>query len=406
MISADSVGLVTAVCRFVLNVRLLAVFFTIVWMQLVAQPSLVLAAALLGVALLTLAALLRWHHVARTLMRHPSFLAADLVLSLGILVVVGPESPFFYFTVGTAILAGVLYRWVGAAFFTVLLLAGYLWLVRVRMPLVDLPVTFQTLVGLPLLYPLAAAAGAQIRGLLDRLLATEHELAEQLRRTAVVNERSRFAREMHDSLAKTLHGIAFSARAIATWASRSPERAAADATKLAGIAEQAAAEAREMIGDLRADQLDASLASVIAAQVERWREDTALEASVSVDGNPDVVPEARYELLCILKEALRNVERHAHASTVAVHLSVDESTVRLRLNDDGVGAATPPDLEALAADGHYGLLGMAERAARVGGHLSFTTGALPGLCLEVHLPRSNHAEVPAARPWSRSQVVA
>lgn len=399
-------GFLAALCRFVLNVRLVAVLLTVLWLPLREDPPLAVALALLLAAGLSLLMLLRWDQLAGTLMRHPSLLAVDYALGSAIFVVIGPTSPFFYYTVGTALIAGVLYRWVGAVFFSFLLIAAYAGVVVLHIPLADLPITFPTIVGLPLLYPFAAAGGAAVRGLLDRLLDTERELAEHLRRTAVVDERARFAREMHDSLAKTLHGMAFSARAIAAWAARSPERAAADATKLAGIAEQAAAEAREMIGDLRADQLDVPLASVVTALAERWGEEAAIPVSVSVDGDRDVEPEARYELLCILKEALRNVERHAHASTVAVHLSGDESSVHLRLNDDGTGFGGAPDLEALAADGHYGLLGMSERAARVGGRLSFPTGTLRGLCLEVRLPRSNPHEGPPARRWPRRQVVA
>lgn len=397
--------LLAALCRFVLDVRLVAVLLTVLWLPLREDPPLAVAVALLLAAGLSLLVLLRWDRLAGTLMRHPGLLAVDFALGSAILLVIGPTSPFFYYTVGTALIAGVLYRWAGAAFFSVLLGAAYAGIVMVHVPVADLPVTFPTMVGLPLLYPLAAAGGAGARGLLDRLLETERELAEHLRRTAVVDERSRFAREMHDSLAKTLHGIAFSARAVAAWATRSPERAAADATTLAGIAEQAAAEAREMIGDLRADQLDAPLTSVVAALAERWGEESALQVSMSVEGDADVSPEARYELLCILKEALRNVERHAGASTVTVHLSADGSSVRLRLNDDGTGLAGPPDLEALAADGHYGLLGMSERAVRAGGHLSFPAGTLPGLCLEVRLPRSERHEAPPARRWPRRQVV-
>ena len=149
-----------------------------------------------------------WDRVGPALVRHPGYLAGELVLATLILLLTGVNSPFFYYTLGSALLGGLVYGWAGAGLFSVMLIGVYAWVVSVRDA--DGAASFV----LPALYPLIAAAGAGLRGLLDRQAATESELASQ-------SERARLARDMHDSLAKTVSG----------WGSpRSRSRATSSAT--------------------------------------------------------------------------------------------------------------------------------------------------------------------------------
>ena len=172
-------------------------------------------------------------------MRHPAYLAGELVLATLILLMTGVNSPFFYYTLSTALLGGLVYGWAGAALFSVMLIGVYFWVWSIR------DEEAATLV-MPAFYPLIACAGAALRGLLDRQAETESELASQ-------SERARLARDMHDSLAKTVSGMGFAALALARRIERDPAGAAEEARRLAEDARQATREAREIIIGLRAD---------------------------------------------------------------------------------------------------------------------------------------------------------
>ena len=161
---------------------------------------------------------------------------------------------------------------------------------------------------LPALYPLIAAAGAGLRGLLDRQAATESELASQ-------SERARLARDMHDSLAKTVSGMGFAALALARHIERDPATAAAEAHKLADDARQATREAREIIVGLRADAGEQlPLTAALQAEARAWGEASGVQVALAVEEVGELHPVAERELEWIMREALRNVERHAGAS--------------------------------------------------------------------------------------------
>jgi signal transduction histidine kinase len=387
-----------ALVRLVLNLRIVAVLLTVLWTPYSNGSLHLVSVALVVAAVLTLIPLLAWDRVGPSLMRHPSYLAFDLLMAVGILSVTGPDSPFLYFALGTAVLSGVLYRMPGAALFSVLLILGHLGVLLLRTPTADQVLTFQSLVGLPALYPISAAAGAAIRRLLDRQRAVEEALTERSRAAIMADERARLAREMHDSLAKTVHGIALSAAALPAWVERSPEQASASARNLAAAAERAAAEARELIGDLRSDRLDQPLQVAARLHVQEWSAAHGVVADLAIADVGTVAPEARYELFCILKEALRNVERHARASRVLVAIHRDGDDVVLSVADDGQGLAVDvTDLSQLAAEGHYGLVGMTERARRAGGRLDLTRSDWGGLRVSVVVHAAGQPPPPGTR---------
>ena len=128
---------------------------------------------------------------------------------------------------------------------------------------------------LPALYPLVAVAGAGARRLLDRQAAAEAALADQERTLAAQAERERLARDMHDSLAKTVHGIGFAALALSRRIRVDPAGAEEDARKLAEDARTAAQEARELLSGLRGrDDAELPLPTAIRSEAARWGERT------------------------------------------------------------------------------------------------------------------------------------
>ena len=147
-------------------------------------------------------------------MRHRGDLAAELVLSTVILAADRSESPFFYYTLATALLGGPLYGWAGAALFSPMLVAVYYWVISVRPGVDEAPSSFQTDLGQPALY-LRRRGGRRGRA---RAAGPPGRRGGPARRPgapmAAEAERSRLARDMHDSLAKTVSGIGFAALAL------------------------------------------------------------------------------------------------------------------------------------------------------------------------------------------------
>jgi len=359
-------GATAALGRLVLDFRLLALLGSLLYFPLTpGREGAAVQVAMLLALLASFVPLIQWDRLAPLLIRHPLWFALDCALSVAILVVTGTDGPFLTYTLGSAFLAGVLYGWAGASVFSVVLVAGYV----VAAVTGGAPPTFQVLVATPFLYLGLAAGAAAVRAVLIRQAVVEAELATAQRERAAAGERMRLARELHDKLGKTIHGIGLHASALALRIEADPGGSPQAALALARAAEHAAGEARELIGDLRADQLDAPLETTIRQFVGAWSEGSGIEARLRAAQVAGLDPATRYELFAVLKEALRNVERHAQASCVEVELEMVGDEVRLAVRDDGVGLPEPADPEGLAARGHFGIVGMRERMQGAGGTL-------------------------------------
>jgi signal transduction histidine kinase len=366
-------GWLESACKGILTFRAGILLITVVALWGQDGDRIVPAAAIILAAITTAIPLRYWDRVGPTLVRHPGYLAAELVLSTLILLLTGVNSPFFYYTLGSALLGGLVYGWPGAALFSVMLIGVYAWVVSVRD---DSAASFV----LPAFYPLIAAAGAGLRGLLDRQAETESELASQ-------SERARLARDMHDSLAKTVSGMGFAALALARRIERDPAGAAEEARRLAEDARQATREAREIIIGLRSDAGEQlPVAAALQAEARRWSAGTGVQVALAVEEVGELHPVAERELEWILREALGNVDRHARASKVTVRLRRLGSRAVLTVADDGAGFDVPDELEQLARGRHFGVTGMRERAQLAGGDLSVESAPGEGCVLSVWMP--------------------
>jgi len=383
-------GRITAVCLLVFDFRLIVLLIT-VFSLADSSGTTPLIGALTAAAAASFLPLKFWRSFGPKLLRHPVFLAGDLLLTMTILTITGPESPFFYFTLSTSLLSGLLYGWVGAAVFSPLMLACYWLALSMRSSVAPAPDGFQVAFGWPALYPLTAVAGGAVRRLLDEQSRTEAALSASARIAAIERERARIAREMHDSLAKTIHGIGLQATSLARWIEKDPRRASDDARAIAAAARDAAAQARGLIRDLRLDSADVSLHSAVHAIVEQWSDASGISADTDNKDVECACPERRWELISILREALHNVERHAGANKVSVTLAEDNGTVVLRVADDGRGFERADD-ESLARGGHFGLIGMKERAERVGGRLDVTSSVGAGTAVVATVPLSSQTD--------------
>ena len=379
-------GWLESACKGILTFRAGILLITVVALWGEDGDRTLPVAAILVAAVTTAIPLRYWDKVGPALVRHPGYLAAELVLATLILLLTGVNSPFFYYTLGSALLGGIVYGWPGAALFSVMLIGVYAWVVSVR------DETAATLV-MPAFYPLIAAAGAGLRGLLDRQAETESELASQ-------SERARLARDMHDSLAKTVSGMGFAALALARHIERDPATAADEARRLAEDARQATREAREIIVGLRADAGEQlPLAAALQAEARRWGAAAgAVEVELMVEEVGELHPAAGRELEWILREALGNVERHARATKVTVRLRMLGGRAVLTVADDGAGFEVPDELEELAQGRHFGVTGMRERAQLAGGDLSVESAAGEGCVLSVWMPAGAPTAAEPAAP--------
>lgn len=305
-----------------------------------------------------------WERFGPLLLRHRWPLAVDWALFGGLLFLTatpGSGSPLLLASVCTPLLAGIVYGRGGAAAYA--LVQGAV-----------VAVVAEALV-LAVLCVLAGAAGASLRGLFLRFGTAGQALLEAKARQAVAEavqaERDHLARELHDSVAKTLHGLALAADSLTR--TTDPATLRRQAALVSGAARRAATESREVLEDLRRD-LDApgvSLASELQARIAPG------EAELRVTGTLPVVPSpvARH-LLAVAGEALENAQRHAGAARITVEAAVAHSDLLLVIEDDGRGLPADVDLASLPGAGRFGLVGMAERAAAIGARLHI--GARPG----------------------------
>ncbi|MFA9431662.1 sensor histidine kinase [Egicoccus sp. AB-alg2] len=372
-----------SVVKLVLNARLFSLLLTLLWLPFSDPAGRGVVTGLLVLVLATSALpLLRWDRLGGWILEHPAWLLVDLCAAVAVLGLVGLETPFVLWLLATALVSGILYGWRGALPMSAAIVAVYLagaMLGETRPTLVEV-------LGTPALVPVAAFGGAAVRELLLRQHAAGRALAESAMTEAAGSERTRLAREMHDTLAKTLHGIGLTATAVAELARQDPDAAVTTARTLAATAQRAAAEARALIGDLRVDDLDRPLPATLREATERWSRQTGVRVHLDTQPCAGLSPSARYELFCIVREALRNAHEHGQAREVRLSLR-DGELVELTIVDDGHGFRVPDHLDMLADEQHFGVIGMRERAEQVGGSLTVSSTPGHGTRVQARVPR-------------------
>jgi signal transduction histidine kinase len=230
----------------------------------------------------------------------------------------------------------------------------------------------------------------QRRAALTELAATRAELAESARQTGALAERERLARELHDTVAQGFTSVVTQLES-AEQALEEPadEKAVVHAREHVAKARRSArdslAEIRQSVRALRPDLLSsATLGEALDRTVRQWSSDTGVPAELRTTGEPmSLTPDVELTLLRAVQEALANVARHASASRVVVSLSYLGDTVTLDVDDDGNGFAGKP---RPSAEGGYGLIGMRERVAAVGGELTIESAAGQGTTVGVSVP--------------------
>ncbi len=232
-----------------------------------------------------------------------------------------------------------------------------------------------------------------------------HQIAQEFnaRLDERVNERTRIARDLHDTLLQSFQGLMLRFQVALEELPGRPTEARNTLANALDQAAQAITEGRDAVQGLRSSTVETrDLARAIGALGEELAGDETkshdLESFVDVEGTPrDIHPILRDEIYRIGGEALRNAFRHAQARRIAVTIAYGERQFRLRVRDDGRGIA-PKVLDEQGRAGHWGLAGMRERAALIGGQLEIWSQQESGTQVELSIPASRaYGTSPARR---------
>jgi signal transduction histidine kinase len=231
------------------------------------------------------------------------------------------------------------------------------------------------------------------------LAAAVHRLrvkAMHARLTAIIHERTRIARELHDTLAQGLAGVGIQLHSAMSILPRQEalDRVRGQLELAHSMIRSSLAEVRRSIWVLRAQTAkDAQdLPTSLADSLAQLTADSGAEARFDVRGEPrPLPPDLERNLLRIAHEAVTNAVRHAGARHISIALEFDQAHVRLRVRDDGRGFDPAAALQKVRGE-HFGLVGISERTRSLGGEITLTSRPGQGAEIDCRLPYQ-HAEV-------------
>jgi signal transduction histidine kinase len=217
-----------------------------------------------------------------------------------------------------------------------------------------------------------------------RALRRARERAIQERFAARLAERNRLAREMHDTLLQGFTGVSLKLLA-ATNRIRAPREDVEELRQVLALAQRSLQEAREAVWDMRTSTPERCLRDSLREMAERVTTATRpVELEFEADGDERLDPEAAAAVMRVAREALINAVRHSGAPCVRVRLRQRPKFVRLMVSDRGLGFVVETDQRSYG--GHWGLLGMHERAAQVGGRLRLRSAPGRGTTVAFTVP--------------------
>jgi signal transduction histidine kinase len=231
-----------------------------------------------------------------------------------------------------------------------------------------------------MLLPLAGAAYGGYRWRVARV-----EAAIESRFEAVLGERNRIAREIHDTLAQGFAGISVQLEIVSRQLAASTDSARQHLDQARMLVRSSLAEARRSIWELRSQSAEIEdLASRLSKMAAQMGGGGHPKIAVQVRGSYRPLPaRTEDELLRIAQEAVTNSIRHAQASEIDVELAFDPRLLRMTIADDGKGFS--PTGDTTGVNGHFGLKGMRERAAAIDAKLKLDTAPGAGTRLSIEV---------------------
>jgi signal transduction histidine kinase len=250
----------------------------------------------------------------------------------------------------------------------------------------------------------AAIAGGRVHEDEERHAAARvaEELARARRRArmralkakfaGILEERTRLAREIHDTLLQGVTGIALQLDTLLPQVRTSPDAAAEALERIIQLALETSRDARQAVWDMRPAALtdDGDFVRAVEVAAGRLTAGAAVDVSLSVTGRVRRLSlKQQSVVLRIVQEAVTNAVRHAEARTIRLLLVYGERRFRVAVIDDGRGFAVETDFRSY--EGHWGLLGMQERASRLGGALAVQSAPAHGTKVTLVLPYRTRA---------------
>ena len=196
------------------------------------------------------------------------------------------------------------------------------------------------------------------------------------------------ARDMHDTLAQGFAGIAFQLEAVADKLNEAPTQAQQHLNLALSMVRHSLVEARRSVMNLRSAALEScDVASALAETARQMMGHRSVDVNVQTSGPPRMLsPKIEDNLLRVGQEAVTNSLKHSQATQIRIVLDYQPTFVRLSVHDNGQGFE-PNGLMA-ANGGHFGLIGMRERAKQIGGKIEIRSR--PGAGTEVVLEIATH----------------
>ena len=231
----------------------------------------------------------------------------------------------------------------------------------------------------------------------NRLALAHMQLQAQALRIeelTLLTERQRMARELHDTLAQGVAGLIMQLEAANAQLNQRHFQLVEDILhQTMSNARGTLAEARSAIDDLRTISSSEDFTEAMNEEIRRFSTATGIPCEVTLP-TLHMVPAILYEqIFRMVREGLQNVARHAHACNVLVRLALEEETVVIEVQDDGVGFEV---ISQKKQSGHYGLIGLRERVQLAGGMLELKSSPGAGTTLRLRLPRN----IEGGLPWT------
>lgn len=213
-------------------------------------------------------------------------------------------------------------------------------------------------------------------------------LYEETRQIAVMEERNRMAREIHDTLAQGFSGIILQLEAAEQALGEDISATERHLNQARNLARKSLAEARRSVWNLRPQALEqVSLVEALKQEADKFSQSVGVKAKYTISGvRRDLQPDLETVLLRICQESLTNVRRHAKATEVEVNLIFNDSAVELSIHDNGVGFESIETKEDEKKHGTFGLISMRERARGLGGTLEVQSRIGKGTLVRVVVP--------------------
>jgi signal transduction histidine kinase len=211
-------------------------------------------------------------------------------------------------------------------------------------------------------------------------------LHEAERRLAVVDDRERIGRDLHDGIIQNLYGVTLSLEDVPELVADDPQQARERVDRAIDTLHGTIRDIRNFIFGLRPILLEAGgLKDGLETIAAELRRNSGVDVVVSAIESPDLPTEIVVELLAVTREGLSNVARHAHATRASVELAIAESAAQLTITDDGIGF----EVDAERTGAHQGLDNLRERAERLGGRAMVESRMGEGTRIMLRLPLSS-----------------